>query len=109
MSVIIISPEAWKKVHEKLNQSGHKNLRISLNIRGCNGHEYVYEPTDEDPTETDNIVEDGSHKVLIAPKDELFLIGSTLNWIQDTFVSRFDFENPSVTGSCGCGESVSFD
>lgn len=109
MNIITISSEAWKKIHEKLNQSGYKNLRISLNTRGCNGHEYVYEPTNEDPTETDSVIKDGDHKILIAGKDEMFLIGSTLNWIQDKFASRFDFENPSVTGSCGCGESVSFD
>ena len=35
----------------------------------------------------------------------LYLIGSTMDWVEDDFTAGFVFQNPNATGSCGCGES----
>lgn len=106
--IINITPEAWTKIHENLNDSGFNSLRIGLDIRGCNGYSYTFEPTNDEPIETDHVVEQDGHKVIIAKKDEIFLRGSTLKWTTSKFESKLEFDNPLSTGSCGCGESVSF-
>jgi iron-sulfur cluster assembly protein len=35
----------------------------------------------------------------------LYLIGSTMDWVEDDFTAGFVFANPNAKGSCGCGES----
>ena len=35
----------------------------------------------------------------------LYLIGSTMDWVEDDFTAGFVFQNPNAKGSCGCGES----
>ena len=35
----------------------------------------------------------------------LYLIGSTMDWVEDDFTAGFTFENPNAKGACGCGES----
>ena len=35
----------------------------------------------------------------------LYLVGSTMNWVEDDFTAGFVFENPNAKGACGCGES----
>ena len=35
----------------------------------------------------------------------LYLIGTTMDWVEDDFAAGFVFNNPNAKGSCGCGES----
>jgi len=35
----------------------------------------------------------------------LYLVGSTMDWVEDDFTAGFVFNNPNAKGSCGCGES----
>jgi hypothetical protein len=35
----------------------------------------------------------------------LYLIGSTMDWVEDDFTAGFVFNNPNAKGTCGCGES----
>ena len=35
----------------------------------------------------------------------LYLIGSTMDWVEDDFAAGFVFANPNAKGACGCGES----
>ena len=35
----------------------------------------------------------------------LYLIGSTMDWVEDDFTAGFVFNNPNAKGACGCGES----
>jgi iron-sulfur cluster assembly protein len=35
----------------------------------------------------------------------LYLIGSTMDWVEDDFATGFVFDNPNAKGACGCGES----
>jgi iron-sulfur cluster assembly protein len=55
----------------------------------------------------DEVIEDQGVKILIAPKDLMFLLGTRLDFEVDTLQASFTFQNPNQTGACGCGESVS--
>jgi iron-sulfur cluster assembly protein len=35
----------------------------------------------------------------------LYLVGSTMDWVEDDFAAGFVFANPNAKGACGCGES----
>jgi len=35
----------------------------------------------------------------------LYVAGTKIDWIEETFGSQFSIVNPNSTSSCGCGES----
>jgi iron-sulfur cluster assembly protein len=35
----------------------------------------------------------------------MFLIGSEMDYVEETLSSGFTFNNPNEKGKCGCGES----
>jgi len=51
----------------------------------------------------DEVIEDQGVKILIEPKDLMFLLGTKLDFETTTLQSSFTFQNPNQTGSCGCG------
>jgi iron-sulfur cluster assembly protein len=81
-------------------------LRIGVRNGGCAGMAYTMDlapaiqPGDE-------VVEDQGVKILIAPKDLMFLLGTRLDYAVTKMQASFTFQNPNQTGACGCGESVS--
>ena len=45
--------------------------------------------------------------LIVSLELEMYLLGTTLDWVEDTFSSEFKITNPNSTSSCGCGESFS--
>lgn len=37
------------------------------------------------------------------------LLGTVMDYVDEKLTSEFVFENPNVSGFCGCGESFSLD
>tara|TARA_R110002073_G_scaffold91169_1_gene214720 strand:+ start:6049 stop:6465 length:417 start_codon:yes stop_codon:yes gene_type:complete len=79
-------------------------VRIGVETGGCAGMAYTMDYA-EDIAPLDEIVEDKGVRILIDPKAILFLIGTEMDWEQDTFTSGFKFKNPNAVDACGCGES----
>jgi iron-sulfur cluster assembly protein len=44
-------------------------------------------------------------KVLIDSKAQLSLLGTEMDFVENTLSSEFVFNNPNIKGTCGCGES----
>ena len=79
-------------------------VKLSTPRRGCSGLaysvDYVTEakPFDEAiPTAGGTLYLDGASL--------LYLVGSTMDWVEDDFAAGFVFANPNAKGACGCGES----
>ena len=81
-----------------------KLLRISVGTKGCSGMSYEMGWV-EAPSPTDEIVKSQNLTVLVDRKATLFLIGTVMDYREDTLTRGFTFENPNEKGSCGCGES----
>jgi iron-sulfur cluster assembly protein len=79
-------------------------LRVSLSTKGCSGLSYDMSFV-KTPGATDEIVNDRGVTVLVDKKATLFLIGTTMDYEQQTLSSGFTFTNPNEKGRCGCGES----
>lgn len=109
MNLIEITELAWIKIYEKLENSGCDKVRVSLKPSGCVGFKYNFDLTN-DIAKNESFLENNNCFLLIDPKSEIFLAGSTLDWVKyDEFNEGFDFINPLELNRCGCGESVSFD
>ncbi len=90
----------------KFLNNREKGLGIRLGVRtsGCSGMAYTLEFADEKDAE-DLVFEDRGVKVLIDPKSLLYLDGTELDYQKEGLNEGFQFNNPNVTESCGCGES----
>jgi iron-sulfur cluster assembly protein len=81
-------------------------VRLSVTNTGCSGHSYKMEHVFEEDTNDDVVRKDGA--VLYIPKaHSLFLLGTEMDYKQDSLASTFVFNNPNAEGLCGCGESFS--
>jgi iron-sulfur cluster assembly protein len=53
----------------------------------------------------DEIVERDGISVIVDSKAVMFLLGTTMDYINTPTREEFVFQNPNSKGSCGCGES----
>ena len=79
-------------------------IRVGVSAKGCSGLAYTLEFVDEKGTQ-DEVVEEKGVTVFIDPKATLFIIGTKMDYVDDTIQSGFVFSNPNEKGRCGCGES----
>ena len=53
------------------------------------------------------IVEQDGVTIIIDKKAQLTLLGTEMDYVESKLASEFVFNNPNITGTCGCGESFS--
>ena len=104
---VTLTPAAVRQI-ERLMASGEvKGLRIGVKKGGCAGMEYTMEHAAEIGAH-DAVVEEGGARVMIAPMAQMFLFGTEIDYRTSLLESGFVFNNPNVSESCGCGESIKF-
>lgn len=111
--MIQVTEKAALKIKEIADSEGigHYNVRVRVIGGGCAGFSYdmYYE---EKIGEMDEVVEItdyyGTIKVVVDPLSFQYLDEVTVDYVDSQFAAGFKFLNPKVTGSCGCGSSVSF-
>ena len=102
-----ISKSAANHIRKIMEEGTGKALRIGLKKGGCAGMEYTMEYVNE-ISDTDEIVEVDGAKVVIAPTAQMFLFGTEIDYESGLLESGFKFNNPIVSETCGCGESIKF-
>ena len=81
-----------------MKKVGQPNVSLSVKGGGCSGFQYVWDTTAESPT-IENLV--------IDPMAEMFVVGCTIDYVNELGGSYLKVINPNATASCGCGESFS--
>ena len=79
-------------------------LRLGVKTTGCSGMAYVMEFADS-IDETDEVFETNGVKVIVDKKSLIYLSGTELDYAKEGLNEGFQFNNPNVKDSCGCGES----
>eukprot|EP00095_Tigriopus_kingsejongensis_P008320 maker-scaffold871_size86487-snap-gene-0.36 protein:Tk08320 transcript:maker-scaffold871_size86487-snap-gene-0.36-mRNA-1 annotation:"iron-sulfur cluster assembly 1 mitochondrial precursor" len=101
------TPTAILRVKELVAQQGNAiGLKIGVKQRGCNGLSYVLDYATEKGKFDEEVNQDGV-KILIDKKAQLTLLGTEMDYQETKLASEFVFNNPNITGTCGCGESFS--
>jgi iron-sulfur cluster assembly protein len=98
-----------KRVMEDLPDATNTLLRVAVAGGGCSGFEYKlgFVESSEYSEKTHNKYEQGGLTLIVEKKAELFIDGTTIDWIDELSKRGFSFENPNAVTSCGCGESFS--
>ena len=117
----------FKDMHEDLADASAENKRffVIFEQRGCIYCKEMHEKVLSDPSVLkllndkffavqmnlfgdEEVIDFNGAKVIIAPLAQMFLFGTTIDYEDGILESGFKFNNPNVTESCGCGESIKF-
>ena len=103
---VLLTPTAEARIAELMGQAPDDAVGVKLSTprRGCSGLAYSVDYVDEAAAMDERIDTPGG-TLFIDAGSVLYLIGSTMDWVEDDFAAGFTFANPNATGSCGCGES----
>lgn len=104
-----LTESAAKRVREIIEQNdlpATAGLRAGATSGGCSGYNYDVRIEDA-PDRGDTILERHGARVFINSFSRPLISGMTIDWISSMQESRFVFENPNATGTCGCGTSFS--
>jgi iron-sulfur cluster assembly protein len=106
--VIQVTPPAAERIRALLDKEGKLEshaLRLKVVGGGCSGLRYEL-AFDERVNENDTELEAGSGvRVIVDEKSALYLVGTTLDFVDTLQESGFKMINPQAKSTCGCGES----
>jgi iron-sulfur cluster assembly protein len=99
---ITLTEAAARQIRSQIAKRGSGlGLRV-----GCSGFAYTYELADEVRAGEQRFEAHGA-TLLIAPQNLVTLDGACLDFVADGLKQSFQFDNPNVGNTCGCGESFS--
>ena len=82
-------------------------LQVGIEKSGCSGSSYSMElgSLSSAKENGDEVFQNNGAHVIIAKKNMLTVFGSILDYKESFFASGFEFDNPNIAKSCGCGSS----
>ncbi len=81
---------------------------VNLMVKGggCAGFKYDWGFTNKESINKGDIVEDwGTGRFVVDETSMLYVAGTKIDWMEETFGSQFEIVNPNSSSSCGCGKS----
>ena len=101
-----LTPSAEQRIADLMAAAPAEAIGVKLSTprRGCSGLAYSVDYVTEADSFDEKIVTSGGD-FYVDGGSILYLIGSTMDWVEDDFAAGFVFNNPNAKGSCGCGES----
>ena len=106
---ITLTDKAKDKVKEILldQPETFAGLRIQVVGGGCSGFQYRMGFDKNFNDQSDSVFEFDGLKVFIDKSSLLYMDGAEVDYVEGLHGAGFKFNNPNVTGSCGCGSSFS--
>lgn len=101
-----LTPSAQARLNALAQADATKtHFRVSVLSGGCKGFQYIF---NWEAPATDDIQIPYTHfSLIIDPVSEPFLMGCTLNYVEEMIGSYFAVTNPQAKNACGCGNSFS--
>jgi iron-sulfur cluster assembly protein len=107
MAVIDVTEAAATRIRELLEKDGKfdtHRLRMKVVGGGCSGLRYEL-AFDDRVGDTDTQIEKDGVTVVVDEKSALYLMGTSLDFVDTLNESGFKMGNPNASTTCGCGES----
>lgn len=80
-------------------------LRVKVMGGGCSG--FQYDLYFDEAAEGDQHFESQGVKLVCDQMSFMYLMGTSIDYVEGLQGAGFKFSNPNTTGSCGCGNSFS--
>ncbi|WBH16928.1 HesB/IscA family protein [Sphingomonas radiodurans] len=105
-AALILTDGAKARIADLMDKAPADTVGVKLSTprRGCSGLAYSVDYISEAKPFDEKIETDGG-TLYVDGGSILYLIGSTMDWVEDDFTAGFTFANPNAKGACGCGES----
>lgn len=105
-AAVMLTPASEARIAELMAKAPADAIGVKLSTprRGCSGLAYSVDYVTE-AVPFDEKIETPGGVLYIDGGSVLYLVGSTMDWVEDEFSAGFVFNNPNAKGSCGCGES----
>ncbi|MCX7068448.1 MAG: iron-sulfur cluster assembly accessory protein [Methylococcales bacterium] len=104
---ISLTETAATQIKKQLEKRGSGvGLKLGVKKSGCSGYAYILDYADK-LNEDDAVFEDFGVKVIVSANDLEIIDGIELDYRREGINEAFQFNNPNVKGTCGCGESFS--
>ena len=103
---LTVTDSAARRIRAIVDSEGGDDikLRISVNGGGCSGFQYHFE-LDSAEEDGDVTVERLGAKVVVDGMSLMYVLGATLDFVENLTGSYFKVDNPNASSSCGCGTS----
>ena len=103
---VTLTPAAAERVKAMIEKRGKGlGLRVGTKVSGCAGYAYTVDYADE-IHDDDAVFESHGVKVVVDPESLARIDGMELDYQKESLLNEgFEFNNPNVKDSCGCGES----
>jgi iron-sulfur cluster assembly protein len=105
---VVLTDAAARHVADMLRKRGQGlGLRVSTRKSGCSGFAYVVDYADALSPE-DSVFESHGVKVVVDRASLDQIDGMEVDFVKTSLLNEgFEFRNPRVKATCGCGESFS--
>ena len=105
-AAVVLTPSSHARIAELMAKAPVDAIGVKLSTprRGCSGLAYSVDYITQ-ADKFDEHIETPSGSFYIDGGSVLYLVGSTMDWVEDEFAAGFVFNNPNAKGACGCGES----
>jgi iron-sulfur cluster assembly accessory protein len=105
-TVMQVTAAAAARLKELLSKRPDNSTYIRLGVRkrGCNGLSYTMDYAKEH-SRMDEVIETSGIRIVVDAKAVMFVIGTTMDFVNTPTHQEFVFSNPNAKGTCGCGES----
>jgi len=104
---VIVTDSAKAHMQRLIEKQGKPVVRLQVKGGGCAGFQYEWSMEDSKELD-DEIVKLDNGEFAIDNMSMLYVIGTTIDYVEEVFGSHLTITNPNSQSSCGCGESFSF-
>ncbi len=104
---VSLTESAANQIKKQLEKRG-KGIGLKLGVKksGCSGYAYALDYADA-LAEDDVAFENFGVKIIVQQADLPVIDGIEVDYRREGINAAFQFNNPNVKATCGCGESFS--
>ena len=107
---VTATPRALEHIRKELSKRPEAaGFRLSLVRSGCSGWAYQVDFVEQIQDDDLAFPIDEAITLYVDPKSFEAVKGTEIDYVREGIAQRMVFNNPNVTGECGCGESISVD
>lgn len=105
---LIVTDNAAKKVLQLITEENNPTLALRVYIvgGGCSGFQYGF-AFDAAQNDDDMIINKNNVRFVVDALSLQYLMGATIDYVENLQGSHFVVNNPNAKTTCGCGSSFS--